>query len=229
MNHNIARLVAENKYYPSELPNERIADGVIHFISLGAVLVAGVSLIAKTAIVSSIGLVIACAIYCTGLFSSFIFSAFYHLFPRHDWRLFLRRLDHLAIYALIAGTFTPLLVHVGTSWAYFVLAAIWSLALPAMAFKLISNNIEPKWSLASYLGLGWMGLLAVPEFGNHLSTAATVSILIGGLTYTSGTYFYAKKEQAYRQAIWHVFVLTGTGFMYYAIWTTVFSNGSIQA
>lgn len=213
--------------YPSELLHERIADAVVHGLALIVILIAGTALMISAAIWASAGLVVACAIYCFGLLGSFAVSASYHLLPWHNARQVLRRLDHVAIYALIAGTFTPLLVQIGTGWAYVVLGAIWLLAIPAMIYKLVGSNIEPSWSLASYLGLGWMGVLAIPEFGDHLSATAIAAILVGGSIYTAGTYFYVKKVQPYRHAIWHSFVLTGTAFLFVAIWTTVFADVAI--
>jgi hemolysin III len=210
--------------YPSVLQSERYADGVVHIISLGGMTIACAILMVGASMQASTALIWACAVYCLGVMASFGASAGYHLLPWHNVRRTLRRLDHTAIYALIAGTFTPLLVHVGTGWSMFVLAAIWTLALPAMLYKLFGSTIEPKWSLASYLGLGWMGVLAVPDFGQYLPTSAIVEIFTGGIIYTAGTYFYARKTQVYRYAIWHSFVLVGTVFLFVAVWTTVFSG-----
>lgn len=208
--------------YPSTVKNERIADGAVHMLGLTAVTLSCVSLMVGASMQFSFGLTIACAIYCISVMASFTTSASYHLLPWHEWRRTLRRLDHTAIYALIAGTFTPLLVYIGSTWAYLVLAAVWILAVPAMIYKLVGNKIEPRWSLASYLGLGWMGLFAAPEFAAHLSTAAVIAIFKGGFWYTFGTIFYARKKQVYRYAIWHTFVLLGTASFFFAVWITVF-------
>ncbi|MGI9353227.1 MAG: PAQR family membrane homeostasis protein TrhA [Rhizobiaceae bacterium] len=215
--------------YPSEARHERLVDGAVHALGIAVVTISAFSLMIFSTMQSSLSLIVACAVYCTSVLASFLTSAAYHLLPRHDWRRYLRRLDHTAIYALIAGTFTPLLVHIGTSWSYVVLAAVWIFAFPAMAYKLFGSVIEPRWSLASYLGLGWMGLFALPEFHEHLSASAVTAIFTGGLLYTFGTYFYAKKIQAYRYAIWHSFVLSGTAFFFFAVWTTVFTETGIAA
>ena len=118
--------------YPSEHLHERIADGVVHVLGLIATLIAGTTLMVSASLWSTVGLIVACAIYCAGLLSSFVISASYHLLPRHDWRQFLRRLDHVAIYALIAGTFTPLLVHIATipvSVALYPKSMVWLVTL----------------------------------------------------------------------------------------------------
>ena len=213
--------------YPSADPRERYADSAIHVVSLVFAIVFCTWMMVGVAHELEVKLMVACAIYCLGVMFSFTTSAGYHLLPFHQWRRLLRRLDHIAIYVLIAGTFTPLLVHIGTSWSYGVLAAVWIFAFPAMAYKLFGSVIEPRWSLASYLGLGWMGLLALPDFNAHLSSTAVIAALAGGLTYTFGTYFYAKEVQKYRYAIWHSFVFVGTAFFFFSVWITIFAQPNV--
>ena len=198
---------ADAAAYPSHIPSERFADGAVLILSLVGTTIACAVLMVGAAMAVEPGLIWACAVYCGGVVASFTTSAGYHLLPWHNLRRTFRRFDHTAIYLLIAGTFTPLLVHIGTGWSYFVLALIWG--------------------LAPYLGLGWLGVLAVPEFSTHLTTTAVVAIFIGGLVYTAGTYFYAKETQVYRYAIWHSFVLVGTACLFLAVWSTVFSVPSL--
>lgn len=208
--------------YPTLCRNERFADGIIHILGLTTITISSLYLMIGAAMHVSIGVAAACIIYCTSLVSSFVTSAGYHLLPVHDYRQVLQRLDHAAIYALIAGTFTPLLVHIDTRWGYIVLSSVWLLAIPAMVYKIVGEEVEPKWSLPSYLALGWLGLLAVPEFVTKLETPAVISIVAGGLLYTAGTLFYTREELKYNNAIWHAFVVAGSFSFFYAIWITIF-------
>ena len=208
--------------YPTITKHERIVDGAIHVLGLSTVTISSLYLMISAATHVSLGLALACIIYCMSLMASFATSAGYHLLPIHGWRDFLQRLDHSAIYALIAGTFTPLLVHINSTWGYIVLSAIWALAVPAIIFKMTSSVIEPRWSLASYLALGWLGMLAAPEFITKLPSAAVYGVTIGALLYTLGTVFYARDSLKYRNAIWHCFVLAGSFSFFFAIWITVF-------
>lgn len=211
-------------HYPSQCSRERTADTVVHVLGVTGSAVVGILLVTFAAIRLDIGTTVACALYALTMLASFVASAFYHVHPRHEWRLFLRRLDHAAIYALIAGTFTPLLVLIGTLGSFVILAAVWLLAVPAMVFKLVAREINPRWSIVSYLGLGWMGALAYPEMSSALPGAASVSIVAGGLVYTAGTFFYGRKHQPYRYAIWHGFVLAGTGVFFFAICLALFAG-----
>jgi len=140
--------------YPSVARTERFADGAVHVLGLSTVTISCLYLMISAAMNVSVGLALACMIYCTSLMTSFVSSASYHLLPAHNWREFLQRLDHTAIYALIAGTFTPLLVHINSTWGYIVLGAVWTLAIPAMIYKMIGEEIEPRWSLAHNLHIG---------------------------------------------------------------------------
>ncbi len=210
-------------HFPSQLKHERRADAVVHVLGVFGALIAGASLVTFAAMQLDISVTLACVLYALTMLASKLASAFYHLLPHNHWRPLLRRLDHAAIYALIAGTFTPLLVFIGSTWSLVILAGVWALAVPAMLFKMLATEIEPRWSLYSYLGLGWIGALAMPEFHSSLPASASIAAIAGGLIYTAGTFFYARKEQSFRYAVWHSFVVAGTGAFFTAIWLTAFS------
>ncbi len=211
--------------YPSATPKERRADGAVHFLGMAGVLIGGGTFMALAVMRLEPLLVLACAVYALTLLISFSASACYHMLPWHGGRAGLRRLDHAAIYGLIAGTFTPLLVHVDSLWSYVVLGATWAFALPAMFYKIFGASVDTRWSVLSYLGLGWMGLLALPQLRLHLPTEAIVALVAGGLIYSSGTLFYARRSMRFRYAIWHGFVLAGTAALFAAVALTVFPAG----
>lgn len=207
--------------YPSTTLAERRADGLVHAVGLTFALVGGGVLIVLAASRLDPLLILACGIYAATLALSFGASACYHMLPWHRARPGLRRLDHAAIYGLIAGTFTPLLIHIGTGWSHAVLAATWALALPAMLYKIFGTSIDTRWSVLSYLGLGWMGMLALPQLASHLSATALGALIAGGLTYSLGTIFYARRSMRFRYAIWHGFVLVGTAALFVAVTLTL--------
>ena len=208
--------------YPSPIIQERYADGAVHIFGLAVVFASCMVLIFYTAAQFDAILVAACGIYVTCMIASFSSSASYHLLPQHHWRSRLRRMDHAAIYALIAGTFTPLLVFVGTTLAYFVLGTVWILAIPAMFYKILGEQIEPSWSLASYIGLGWLGVIVLPDLSSILPLSAVIAIFAGGFFYSFGTIVYRRKAQSFRYSIWHVFVLLGTAAFFTGIWISLF-------
>ncbi|MFZ1742199.1 MAG: hemolysin III family protein [Pontixanthobacter sp.] len=211
--------------YPSPTSHERLADGIVHLIGVLAALAGCLSLVLFTAAKYDTPLIAACAVYAISMTASFTISASYHLLPHHHWRGALRRMDHAAIYALIAGTFTPLLVLIDTATAYTILIAVWVLAVPAMLYKIFGDTIEPRWSLASYIGLGLVGIFALPDFASALPMAALIAVFAGGFFYCFGTMFYRKAGLPFRYSIWHFFVLLGTVSFFMAIWVSLFEPG----
>lgn len=209
--------------YPSAVNRERYADGIIHIVGLIAVVI-GCTLLLRFAVIElETPLILACALYTLAMIASFGGSASYHLLPQHHWRKRLRKLDHVAIYALIAGTFTPLMAKIGTPFAYGVLAAVWIFAIPAMLYKLFGKNIDSRWSLVSYIGLGWFGTITLPDMIATFPFDAMIAIALGGFFYSFGTIFYSRKTLAYRYAIWHFFGLLGTAFFFAGIWLALFT------
>lgn len=133
--------------FPSKTAPERTADSLIHAVSLIGFAIASVFLVRAAYVESSMAVFAAVLLYiCWALFSVSISYA-YHLLPRHDLRLVLRRWDHAAIYVVIAATFTPLLVKTGTANALGILAAIWLFAAIGVVFKMTAKEIAGRWSL----------------------------------------------------------------------------------
>ena len=207
--------------YPSKTAPERLADGIVHAVGLVGLIVACGFLLHRVAIIGDARLLASVAAYSAAVLFSICISFIYHLTPRHAWRATLRRWDHAAIYLVIAGTFSPLLVLTGTQSAFVILSVIWVLALVGVWFKMFGTNLDSRWSLVSYLGLGWLALIALPDFSAELPFFTTVMIGAGGLFYTVGTLFYRNRELRFRYPIWHAFGTFGGGSFFAAIWAAV--------
>ena len=133
-----------------------------------------------------------------------------------------KKLDHTAIYYLIAGTYTPFLsIGIPTAKAHYLLIALWIIALIGTLFKLVFIHRFQKVSLAAYLVMGWLAVLVMDDMQRYLSRDAIQLLIAGGLAYTVGTLFYALKNVRYSHAIWHVFVLLGAGLHFLAIYCYV--------
>jgi hemolysin III len=122
-------------------------------------------------------------------------------------------LDHCAIYLLIAGTYTPLmLVTLADDIGPTVLAIIWVLAIAGIAFKVKFGNKYKKSSLSTYLGLGLISLTFIhklnDKLNDKLAPEGIFSLALGGITYGLGTIFYVRKNKKYSHAIWHFFVFS---------------------
>ena len=149
-------------------------------------------------------------------------SMLYHFAQDERKRYWYKKLDHTAIYYLIAGTYTPFLsIAIPTAKAHHLLIALWVIALIGTLFKLVFIYRFQKVSLAAYLVMGWLAVLVMDDMQRYLSKDAIQLLIAGGLAYTVGTLFYALKKVRYSHAIWHVFVLLGAGLHFLAIYCYV--------
>ena len=149
-------------------------------------------------------------------------SMLYHFAQDERKRYWYKKLDHTAIYYLIAGTYTPFLsIGIPTAKAHYLLIALWIIALIGTLFKLVFIHRFQKVSLAAYLVMGWLAVLVMDDMQRYLSKDAIQLLIAGGLAYTVGTLFYALKKVRYSHAIWHVFVLLGAGLHFLAIYCYV--------
>ncbi|MCH1923813.1 hemolysin III family protein [Shewanella sp. C32] len=152
----------------------------------------------------------------------FLCSTLYHSVPTLHWKRRLKILDHCAIYLLIAGTYTPLmLIALANSDAEWVLIAIWALAASGVLFKSFFVHRFKFFSLCLYLTMGWLCMAVLPELVSNLSVAGFWLLVAGGLSYSLGVPFYAIKRIPYNHAIWHLFVLGGAVCHFLCIYLTV--------
>ncbi|WP_377833128.1 PAQR family membrane homeostasis protein TrhA [Acidimangrovimonas pyrenivorans] len=196
---------------------ELISDAVVHVSGLAAVLIAVPVLIAVALWRGSAGeALFAVALYGATLIAMILFSALYNIVGRHRWHGVLRRLDHSAIYAKIAGTYTPFTLIPGGHGGY-LLAGLWGAALAGMGLKLISPARLRWLALALYLGMGWAGAVAGGSFFATLSGPVIVLIAVGGGLYTVGVVFYLFERLPFHYTLWHVFVLVASMVFYAAV------------
>jgi hemolysin III len=152
----------------------------------------------------------------------FVTSVVYHWAIRPELKLLLRKLDHSAIYLLIAGTYTPFtLVAMERAWGWTLFGIAWALAILGIVGKFTFGFRFPRMSLALYLGMGWMSMLAIKPMLDGLSSSELAWILAGGVLYTAGTPFYAWKSRRYTHAVWHLFVLGGVTCHFVAVLSVV--------
>ncbi|WP_084631097.1 PAQR family membrane homeostasis protein TrhA [Ferrimonas senticii] len=189
---------------------EEIANAVTHGIGVAAAIVGLTLMLTKGIPVLSSNEIVAISIYGASMVLMFLSSTLYHSIVNHRAKAVLKRIDHCAIYLLIAGSYTPfMLIALGDSAALWLLALIWTLALAGVVFKALFVNRFKRLALATYLLMGWSSLVVIWQLWQVLPTGGFMLLLIGGLCYSIGTIFYAIKSKPYFHAIWHLFVLAG--------------------
>ncbi|WP_337996078.1 PAQR family membrane homeostasis protein TrhA [Oleispirillum naphthae] len=202
--------------------SEILADGVIHALGVPLAVVAAVVLLVRAAAAGDALPVVAAAVYGLGLICTFGFSAAYNLAPESRCKEILRRGDHAAIYVMIAGTYTPFtLVNIGGWAGYGLLAMVWSMAAFGLALKMFRPDRLARLSVALYLALGWVGLVAGGPLFAALPGFALGFLIAGGVLYTVGVAFYAWRRLSFQNAIWHGFVLAAACCHYVAVFDAI--------
>lgn len=162
--------------------------------------------------------IVSFSLYGTTLFLLYLFSTLYHSLRGRAKALF-QRLDHLAIYLLIAGTYTPfMLVTLRGVWGWWLFGVVWALALTGMALEYRPRKGARLLSMAIYLLMGWLVLVALGPLLEALPLMGVAWLFSGGLCYTLGVLFYALDTRLrHGHGIWHLFVLAGSASHYIAI------------
>lgn len=190
----------------------------MHFVGL----VAGSAACAVLAIIAVAGadarLTIALSVYGLGLMAMLGCSAACNLSRGHRCHSWLRRIDHAAIFVMIAGTYTPFaLIALPRDWGLALLGFVWTVAILGVLAKLFLAARFERWSLAAYILLGWTVLAAVEPVVHSLSLAGLVLLGGGGLLYTLGTAFYRWERLPFHNAVWHLFVLAAAACHFAAV------------
>ncbi|WP_154666929.1 PAQR family membrane homeostasis protein TrhA [Chania multitudinisentens] len=162
------------------------------------------------------------SLYGGSMILLFLASTLYHAIPHQRAKYWLKKLDHCAIYLLIAGTYTPfLLVGLDSPLAKGLMVVIWGMALFGVIFKLAFAHRFEVLSLVTYLTMGWLSLIVIYQLATRLATGGVTLLAVGGVVYTLGVIFYASKRIRFGHAIWHGFVLGGSLCHFMAIYLYV--------
>ncbi|MFI5400059.1 MAG: hemolysin III family protein [SAR324 cluster bacterium] len=213
---------------------QRIAEDLASSITGGLGWVASTGglavLVAFASVFSNAWEVVACSVYGATLILAYSATTLYHAVSWPPAKRVFRIMDHCTIYLLIAGTYTPFaLGPLRGPWGWSLFGAAWGLAVLGIAFKIVfralargtSSTAGTRYELLTvlvYLGMGWMGVVAIVPILQLVPGPGRLFLLIGGLAYTAGIAFYITDHKLlFGHAIWHLFVLTGSSFHYFAI------------
>lgn len=156
--------------------------------------------------------------YISGMFIMFLASTLYHMMPVGNAKRALRKFDHISIYIMIACSYSPICIGVIGGWLGWLIFGIqWLMVIAGTFYKIYALDKYPKLSLAIYLVMGWSILFIVPQVFARLSALSLSFLLVEGLFYTVGTYFFAHDDRNNYHCIWHIFVLLGA----MAHWTVI--------
>lgn len=199
---------------------DELASTLIHGVGI-LLSIAGLAvLVAFSSLYGDARTVVASAVFGSTLILLYTVSTLYHAVQGELPRRVLRTLDHLAIFWLIAGTYTPFtLIALPGAWGWSLFGAIWTLALAGSALELglLRRYNGRKLAVFLYVAMGWIGMIAFKPLSAHLQTGGMALLIAGGVAYTLGVPFYLARKLPYHHAVWHAFVLAGSVLHYLAV------------
>ncbi|MEW5567813.1 PAQR family membrane homeostasis protein TrhA [Rossellomorea marisflavi] len=197
---------------------EEIANAITHGIGLIMSIPALIMLVVFAVDKGSAWHMVSFSIFGASMILLYLFSTLLHSFKPSKAKNVFAVLDHSAIYVLIAGTYTPLmLVSVRSALGWTLFGIVWGLAIVGIIFKCYFVDRFQIVSTLFYLVMGWLVLAAIKPLYASLTPAGFDLLLTGGILYSVGAVFYVWKKIPYNHAIWHLFVLAGSSFMYFCI------------
>jgi hemolysin III len=191
--------------------HEMIANSATHALGIGLSIAGLAVLIVQAARLGDPWYLGGVIVYGLSLILLYLASTAYHSTPRLRGNALLQRLDHAAIFILIAGTYTPfLLTKLRGPMGWITFGLVWGLALVTLVAKLALTNTFSKPPVWLYVLMGWFALLVFPQAMRGIGPASLISLVIGGVFYTSGILFYKWRKLPFGHAIWHLFVIGGS-------------------
>lgn len=197
---------------------EEIANSVSHGIGLLAAVVAAPVLVLAAVQRGSAAGVLGSSVFAAAVVLLYLASTLSHALPKSRARRLFEDLDQIAIYLLIAGTYTPFtlgLLH--GVWGWTLLGLVWALAIAGITLKAVGKLRSVRVSTYLYLAMGWLAVVAIKPLWLLMPPWGLFWILAGGAAYTVGVGFFAAKRIPYNHLIWHLFVMAGTTCHFIAV------------
>lgn len=192
-------------------PGEEIANWVTHGIGLLLSTAALALLVVYSSLHGSAWHIVSFTIYGLTLIALYAASTIYHALRGPEMKMLFKRLDHAAIFLLIAGTYTPfLLTHLRDPLGWTLFAVIWLLCGSGAVIQFYQGRVLRKIATVAYLCAGWLVLVAIEPLIAAVPSGGIRLLVAGGICYTSGVVFYVWHRLRYHHAIWHSFVLAGS-------------------
>lgn len=203
-------------------PKEELANALSHGIGLLAALVAIPFLVWHAADKQVAQTLLGAVVFSVGVVMVYTFSPLYHLAKNPKLKSRLQVLDHISIYFLIAGSYTPMMFAVlAPNSALIFLGLLWGSVLVGSTLKLFFTGRFKVVSVAIYLLMGWLAVFFLDDIAAKINFETLAWVGAGGLAYTVGVFFYVQSQKPFYHAIWHVFVLAGTACHFVAVYFLV--------
>jgi len=211
-----------SKTYRKLTNGEEIINAITHGIGSLLSIAALVVLIIVAGRHGDIWHLVSFSIYGSTLILLYLSSTLYHSFSNQKVKNLFARFDHISIFLLIAGTYTPiLLTSMRGIWGWTLFGIIWGLAIVGAVIRSIYLHRFRKLMVAVYLLMGWMFVLAGKQIYLNLPSVSLTFLILGGIAYSVGVIFYMWRSLPYAHGIWHLFVLAGSVLHFFAIYFSI--------
>ena len=212
------RLSSSMTHRRPQSPREEVANALTHGFGFVASLVGLPLLVQLAGSRGDARHLVAILVFGVSLVLMYAASTIYHALPASRAKQALRVVDHVAIYLLIAGSYTPFTVGVlrGT-WGWTLFGLVWGLAVVGILHKALLGFRFPRLSTIMYLGMGWLAVVAIGPLARAIPAPGIAWLVAGGLCYTAGVVFYVRDHIPYHHTRWHLLVLAGSGCHYAAV------------
>jgi hemolysin III len=199
---------------------EEIANSVTHAVGV-ALSAAGLILLVILAIhYGDVWRVVGFSIFGASLLALYLASTLYHAIQHRPVKRILRKVDHAAVFVLIAGTYTPfLLVSLRGTIGLPLLAVVWTIALFGVLYKIFFTGRYEILAIIAYILMGWLSIFAYRQMVTYIPPLGVTLLFAGGFFYTLGVLLYALEKLPYNHAVWHLFVMGGSACHYAAVVT----------
>lgn len=203
----------------SQSLGEEIANSISHGLGLLLSIAALPVLIVHAVGHQPVASVVGATVFGASAILLYLASTLYHALPQPRLKAVFQRLDHAAIYLLIAGTYTPFTLGVlRGGWGWTLFGVVWGLAAMGLLLKAFAGVRFPHLSTALYLGMGWVVLIAIVPLAERIAPMGLFWLVAGGVSYTLGVVFFVFDERwRYAHFVWHLFVLAGTVCHFFAV------------
>ncbi len=199
---------------------EEILNAITHGIGAMLAIAGLVILVVWSAIDGTPWHITSFAIFGSALVVLYTISTLYHGFTRVRVKTLFRKFDHMAIFLLIAGTYTPFCLTVLNGWVGWTLfGVVWACAIAGIILKVFSTGRHEVLSTALYVAMGWVVLLFIKPLYSATPLESFILLIAGGAFYSIGVFFFAKDKVKYFHGIWHMFVLTGSVLHFFSVLT----------
>lgn len=212
-------LEGEHEHKEMYSRREDVLNSALHFLGMILSIIGLILMLVRATTEGSATTVVACTIFGCSLITMYTASGFYHGVTNQKIRQKLRTVDHLNIYFLIAGTYTPIaLIALNNVYGWVIFGIMWGLTAIGIVYKLTAFNAS--WlSTILYVMMGWTALAFIVPIIDALPLACMMLVILGGIFYTTGVIFYMMDEiMEFAHAFWHLFVLFGSISHFVAIY-----------